>query len=276
MPEPSARRRRGGAGLTAVAAAAGLALVLSGCASGTGSTSSRPLAADPAGASELAKPLDVTTTTRAPAGPVHFSSGPLAAWARGGVELFAAPEAGRRSGIYPGRTLWGGPSVFLVKQAIRDTDGVVWLQVLVPRRPNGGKAWVRGTGFLVAPLHDRVVVDLSARRLTLFRDDKALRSFVVAVGASDTPTPQGDFFITVKLQPPAISKVYGAWALGLSGYSNVLDQFGTGDGQIAVHGTRGTWALGQAVSNGCIRMANSDIIALAKAAPPGTPVSVVA
>jgi lipoprotein-anchoring transpeptidase ErfK/SrfK len=73
-----------------------------------------------------------------------------------------------------------------------------------------------------------------------------------------------------------ISRVYGAWALGLSGYSDVLDQFGTGDGQLALHGTRGTWALGQAVSNGCIRLANPDVIALAKASPPGTPVTIVA
>jgi lipoprotein-anchoring transpeptidase ErfK/SrfK len=73
-----------------------------------------------------------------------------------------------------------------------------------------------------------------------------------------------------------ISKVYGDWALGLSGYSDVLDQFGTGDGQIAVHGTRGTWALGQAVSNGCIRMANGDVSVLAKVAPPGTPVTIEA
>jgi lipoprotein-anchoring transpeptidase ErfK/SrfK len=166
--------------------------------------------------------------------------------------------------------------VFLVKQALRDEVGTVWLQVLVPRRPNGGKAWARGSGFLVAPLRHRITVDLSERRLTLLRDEKPLRSFTVAVGSGATPTPVGEFFITVKLQPPVISKVYGDWALGLSGYSNVLEQFGTGDGQIAVHGTRGTWALGQAVSNGCIRMANADIVLLAKAAPPGTPVTIVA
>jgi lipoprotein-anchoring transpeptidase ErfK/SrfK len=255
------------------------ALALSGCASTTAGSSSarRPLAADqPAEASEPTKPLDVPTTTRPPAGPVRFSAGPLAAWARGDVELFAEPSAGHRIGRYPARTAWGGPSVFLVKQALRDRGGTVWLQLLVPRRPNGGRAWAKGGGFLVAPLRHRITVDLSERRLTLLRDEKPLRSFAVAVGSGSTPTPVGEFFITVKLQPPVISKVYGDWALGLSGYSNVLDQFGTGDGQIAVHGTRGTWALGQAVSNGCIRMANGDVGVLAKLAPPGTPVTILA
>jgi lipoprotein-anchoring transpeptidase ErfK/SrfK len=267
--------RRAAVALLAVAAVA-----LGACSSSAGSTSARrPLAAAPAQAAqtEATKPLDVpTTTTRPPAGPVRYGSGPVAAWAKRTVALFAAPGGGRRTGTYPARTPWGGPSVFLVKRALRHQDGAVWLQVLVPRRPNGGRAWARGSDFVVAPLRTRITVDLSERRLTLLRDERPVRSVTVAVGSAVTPTPVGEFFITVKLRPPVISRVYGAWALGLSGYSDVLEQFGTGDGQIALHGTRGTWALGQAVSNGCVRMTDADVSALAKAAPPGTPVTIVA
>jgi lipoprotein-anchoring transpeptidase ErfK/SrfK len=41
---------------------------------------------------------------------------------------------------------------------------------------------------------------------------------------------------------------------GAVGYSDVLEQFGTGDGQIALHGTADLGDLGQEVSNGCVRM----------------------
>jgi lipoprotein-anchoring transpeptidase ErfK/SrfK len=94
----------------------------------------------------------------------------------------------------------------------------------------------------------------------------------VGIGRSFTPTPTGRFFVTVKLRPPQISAVYGAWALGLSGYSEVLEQFGAGDGQIALHGTADPGDLGKQVSNGCVRVDNQAITALARTLPLGTPV----
>jgi lipoprotein-anchoring transpeptidase ErfK/SrfK len=99
-------------------------------------------------------------------------------------------------------------------------------------------------------------------------------SWPVGIGQDNTPTPTGQFYITVKLSPPQISHVYGAWALGLSAYSDVLEQFGTGDGQIALHGTADLGDLGQQVSNGCIRMANQVITHLAETLPLGTPVTI--
>ena len=95
-----------------------------------------------------------------------------------------------------------------------------------------------------------------------------------AVGRPSKPTPTGQFYVTVKLRPPQISPVYGAWALALSGFSNVLDQFGTGDGQIALHGTSNTAEIGQAVSHGCVRLDNQVVTTLAKLLPLGTPVTI--
>jgi lipoprotein-anchoring transpeptidase ErfK/SrfK len=68
--------------------------------------------------------------------------------------------------------------------------------------------------------------------------------------------------------------VCGAWALGISGYSDVLDQFGTGDGQIALQGTTDPGDLGREVSSGCIRLDNGAIGHLARILPLGTPVTV--
>jgi lipoprotein-anchoring transpeptidase ErfK/SrfK len=117
-------------------------------------------------------------------------------------------------------------------------------------------------------------VDLSARRLKLYQGAKAVHTFPVAIGQPDTPTPTGRFFVTVKLRPPQILWVYGAWALGLSAYSEVFDQFGTGDGQIAVHGTNDGSELGQAVSHGCVRLSNPSISTLASLLPLGSPVDI--
>lgn len=261
------------------AAGVALLLVAAGCAAPVSSATTREDTADAQVTAAAPAPDAAAGAMRAvrpAAGPLRLDGVPHAAWARGQIGLFAQPSASSQIGLYPAHTAWGGSSVFLVQQALRDRDGEVWMEVLVPRRPNGTKAWVRGRDFILAPLEYRVQVDVSERRLRLLQGDRVLRDFPVAVGAPATPTPLGQFFVTVKLRPPAISRVYGDWALGLSGYSDVLDQFGTGDGQIALHGTRGTWALGQAVSNGCVRLANADVSELARLLPPGTPVTIVA
>ncbi len=100
----------------------------------------------------------------------------------------------------------------------------------------------------------------------------------VAIGKSETPTPLGRFYITdpVDLQSRP-NGAYGAYALGLSAYSEVLKTFQGGPGQIAIHG--GAWEsmLGTDVSNGCIRMLNDSILAIvAQQVPLGTPVTIEA
>jgi lipoprotein-anchoring transpeptidase ErfK/SrfK len=65
---------------------------------------------------------------------------------------------------------------------------------------------------------------------------------------------------------------YGPYAFGLSGFSEVLSNFGGGPGQIGLHGTDDTASIGRAASHGCIRMSNADITALATLLPLGTPI----
>jgi lipoprotein-anchoring transpeptidase ErfK/SrfK len=54
----------------------------------------------------------------------------------------------------------------------------------------------------------------------------------------------------------------------------VLDQFGTGDGQIALHGTRDPTGLGRALSHGCVRLHDRSVTMLAALLPLGTPVTI--
>jgi lipoprotein-anchoring transpeptidase ErfK/SrfK len=177
--------------------------------------------------------------------------------------------------VFPQELPWGSPTPFLISEARRTAAGDTWLKVLLPRRPNGSSGWVQRDQVRVKPVSHEVVVDLSSRTASLLEDRRKVRSFRVGVGTAGTPTPTGRFYVTVKLRPPQISAAaYGAWALGLSGYSEVHQSFGTGDGQIALHGTYKPWLLGRPVSNGCVRMDNETITLLAETLPLGTPVTI--
>ncbi len=191
----------------------------------------------------------------------------------GNVTVRSQPAAGKVVDLIPPKLAWGTPTPFLVREA-RRTNGRVWYHVLLPKRPNEASGWVRGDQVRTVPRDYRAVVDLSDRLLSLYKGDQVVRSFAVGIGRATTPTPTGRFFVTVKLRPPQISHVYGAWALGLSGYSPVLQQFGTGDGQIALHGTSNLANLGHQVSNGCVRLDNPSISMLAELLEPGSPVEI--
>jgi lipoprotein-anchoring transpeptidase ErfK/SrfK len=233
------------------------------------------------GGAEPASPSAVPSSTAAPApasplpGRVDLGDAPAyVALAATDVTVRARPGGGGVLAVFPAKLPWGSPMAFLVRQAQRDDTGVTWLNVSLPRRPNGSSGWIRSDQVRLRPVAYEVVVDLSSRTAQLLRDGRTERSWPVGIGRDNTPTPTGRFYVTVKLRPPRISRVYGAWALGISGYSDVLEQFGSGDGQIALHGTDDLGDLGQEVSNGCVRMANEAITALANSLPLGAPVTI--
>ena len=67
--------------------------------------------------------------------------------------------------------------------------------------------------------------------------------------------------------------ILGAYAFETSGYSKLSDW--PGGGVVGVHGTNTPWLIGQAVSHGCVRLRNSDIVALRRYVRAGTPVKIV-
>jgi lipoprotein-anchoring transpeptidase ErfK/SrfK len=243
-----------------------LAVVLAGCG---GSSPASPVAPVPTSPPAKLAPQP---------GPVDLGNArAYVALATTDVTVRSRPRGGRVVGLFPQTTPWGSPTAFLVREARRTAGGDVWLKVLVPRRPNGSSGWLLRDQVRLRPVDYSVEVDLSARTVRLLRGGRAARTWRAGVGRAWTPTPTGSFYVTVKLRPPQISTVYGAWALGLSGYSEVHEQFGTGDGQIALHGTHNPAAdLGQEVSNGCVRLDNQAISTLAGTLPLGTPVTIQA
>jgi len=154
-------------------------------------------------------------------------------------------------------------------------NGGTWLQVRLPGRPNGSTGWVPADAGALRTTAWRIVVHRSVRSASVFEGNTLRARYRIVVGKRSTPTPLGTFFVTEKLHlAPGV--VEGPWALATSAYSNVLQQFGGGPGQIALHGTVGLSApLGTFSSHGCIRFGVAAITWIAKHIPDGTSVVVL-
>lgn len=182
-----------------------------------------------------------------------------------GVTVWSAPRATSSSVPLPATTSFGTPRVLLAT-ATRGT----WLRVLLPTRPNGATGWVRARDVTRRVITDEVRVDLTAHTLTWWHAGTVALETPVAVGAPETPTPAGTFFVTDLLQNADPAGAYGPFALGLSAHSDTLSEFAGGDGQIGVHGTDAPWSIGQSVSHGCVRVPNDVVDRLAHGLPLGT------
>ncbi|MEM8708971.1 MAG: L,D-transpeptidase [Actinomycetota bacterium] len=167
----------------------------------------------------------------------------------------------------------GGPLVFLVEEF----DGLENLRVLLPTRPNGSFGWIRGTELLLTRHNYSIQVRLDDFLLVLFERGIPIFETTVGVARDNAPTPLGRYYTTELLRPPRPDTLYGAYAYGLSGYSEVLTEFAGGDGQLGIHGTNDPSTLGTNVSSGCIRLHNDDISLLVEEVglPVGVPVEVV-
>jgi len=163
----------------------------------------------------------------------------------------------------------GAPLVFLV---VEQQPG--WLRVLMPIRPNGSTGWLRRQDVSVTSHTFSLVVELAAHRITAFHGTEPFLSEPVGVGTTDTPTPPGLYYTRELIEKGSSGGPYGPYIFGLSGHSDVLTEFGGGDGELGIHGTNDPSALGHDVSHGCIRMSNAGITRLAEALPLGVPVEI--
>lgn len=188
----------------------------------------------------------------------------------------AAPRADAkpRMKVSPIAPFYGGATRLLItRSTVR--DGVRWAEVLLPVRPNGTRGWVPADFLTMSTTPMRIAIDVSQRRLRLFRAGKRVMDVPIAVGAPSTPTPTGPLFAIAETVPTNQPGAFlGPYVLPLTGYSETLNEFAGGNGRVAIHGTSLPGLIGQAVSHGCMRMRNADVTRLAGAARPGTPVSI--
>jgi lipoprotein-anchoring transpeptidase ErfK/SrfK len=172
------------------------------------------------------------------------------------------------------RPITGEQTTLPVIGHARGPDGMRWLKVMLPGRPNGSSGWIaaQSTRRLLTGWH--IVVDLARRSVSVYRDGRVVRTFQAVVGKPSTPTPTGRFFVEETLQMAA-GHPGGPFALALSARSNALQEFEGGPGQIAVHGRENLGGtLGTAASHGCVRLATAGIDWLAARIGPGTPTTI--
>ncbi len=185
-----------------------------------------------------------------------------------------ASDAARLVWVERRRPITEGRTVLPVIGHRTGANGVRWLKVRLPGRPNNRTGWIRQarTQRKYTPWH--VVVDLSERRVVVYLGGRRLRSFPAVIGTSSTPTPRGTHFVeeTVLLTPRDVGAPY---ALALSSRSSVLQRFAGGPGQIALHGVRNVGGtMGTAASHGCVRLDTASITWLGERIGPGVPVTV--
>lgn len=122
--------------------------------------------------------------------------------------------------------------------------------------------------FLPVPSRQvsRLVLHLSGRRLYAYQGDREVASYPVAVGRESWETPTGEFTVFQRQQNPA-------WEHPLTGAvvppgpdnplgARWLGFWTDGTNAIGFHGTPHEHLIGEAVSHGCVRMRNADVIEL--------------
>jgi lipoprotein-anchoring transpeptidase ErfK/SrfK len=125
-----------------------------------------------------------------------------------------------------------------------------------------------------------VTIDRAHFKLRLFKRLKLSKTYDIAVGLPDYPTPTGRYSITNKAVNPAWSAPDQPWA---GAYRNEVVEGGSPENPlkarwlgivngVGIHGTAAEYSIGTRASHGCIRMRVADVIDLYPRVPVGTPV----
>lgn len=195
-----------------------------------------------------------------------YSVGSEVAVPDGGVVLLhAAPGSQRVLARVGARTIFGSPTRLAVVGASGE-----WLAVISAALGNRVRGFVHSSKVHLVHNPFALEVDLSQRWLRVWRMGKVLRRLGVAVGAAATPTPGGRFAVTDKLSD-FMPSIYGCCTLALSGRQTRLAPGWTGGDRLAIHAGNG---IGGAVSNGCLRAAETNMRYLMAMLPLGTQVVV--
>ncbi len=104
----------------------------------------------------------------------------------------------------------------------------------------------------------QVLVSIPDRKLAVLEDGRVLKVFPVAVGADDSPSPDGEFQIINRLSNPTY---YHPGKVIPAGPANPLGSrwIGLNLKGYGIHGTNAPRSIGKAASHGCIRMAKRDL-----------------
>lgn len=124
----------------------------------------------------------------------------------------------------------------------------------------------------------RLVVQRGKRRVLVYRGTTVLAKYPIAVGKTGWETPTGNFKVLTKEENP----IFKSFKTGMIIEAEPDNPLGVrwigiwsdGKTQLGFHGTDQPESIGQAVSHGCMRMHNKDVVALYKLVEMGTAVKV--
>jgi lipoprotein-anchoring transpeptidase ErfK/SrfK len=124
-----------------------------------------------------------------------------------------------------------------------------------------------------------LVIKLNEKRVYVYKGDKLVTKYPIAIGKKGWETPTGEWQIMEKIRNPAWTSFKTGEVLAPGG-ENPLGSRWIGfwtDGQdvIGFHGTPDIKSIGTAASHGCVRMLNRDVKALYRIVKVGTTVKVV-
>jgi hypothetical protein len=189
---------------------------------------------------------------------------------RAGMTMRARPDAGARAiGTMPSSSkYYHVPIVAWVEEV---SSNGRWGRVEVPYSSPRRDGWILIAGLRRETTGVSVDIDLSHHRITVARFGRRLLSAPAATGASSSPTPPGDYFVTDRV-PFSVGSSYGAFAFGISGIQPRLPPGWSGGNQLAIHGTNDPGSIGGSNSAGCVRVGAATLQRLIPLLRLGTPV----
>lgn len=124
----------------------------------------------------------------------------------------------------------------------------------------------------------KVLVDLSDRRVYVYRQNTVIASYPIGVGKKGWETPTGTFEVLHMQKYPAwrhpiTGKVFAAGANSPLG-ERWVGFWSDGHNEIGFHGTPESELVGSPVSHGCLRMRNTDVRLFYEQVSLGVPVEV--
>ena len=168
----------------------------------------------------------------------------------------------------------GFPEVYLLLRRYKDESGRVWVELRIPKRPNGRVGWVprEKLGQYNRNVF-QLTIDRKKFRGTLRENGRTVWSAPVGVGAVGTKTPAGNFYIREKFRFRNL-ELYGTRAIGTSAYAPTLSDWPNG-GVVGIHGTSQPELIPGRPSHGCVRVRNPDVERLWRLVRIGTPLRII-
>lgn len=195
--------------------------------------------------------------------------GALAFHVRRRAQLRTAPH-GKVVGTIKTKTEFKSPTILAVTSR---KPGWVRVRTSLDKRPAG---WLPLSAGALFEQPRSIVIDLSAKTLTLFHRGRMTDRYRVAIGTAATPTPRGRFAVTDRLRTGDAASDYGCCILALNAHQSKIAQGWGGGDRVAIHATPHTWTIGKRVSHGCVRATNKALRQLMRKVRLGTPVRVKA